>query len=540
MSNQEFDAHGRRATNVPDSAEIALQSGSSLPSGLAMQMLAGAEPQTRTGGAPQRTETSGNVGVTPSTAVELYAYKGSKYAFAGVEHFHQGIPQSMSDGKTVDGGKVQYDINGNVSFYSSHDDSVQRAYHYHDVAEQLASLPANPALGAMGPFTGNRSFQVRTDLLNQTDEKFGRRAKLVQIDPQWLHLTGTVDQTLSSVYEESSGKVWLRDKKSGLMQAFKPDSTSKKLVPTGEYAKDSELIPRTISSNAEDSLYGDVAKPKDNVNAGAIQQGNMGDCVFEAVLGGLADGHPQSVVNMVEDHKDGTYTVKFPNSLSVHVEAPTDAELKVFNGPEGIDFVGTVLVGSKPTVMHKHPGPELGYWASVIEKAHRYLTGDAAKDTGEDPAPAIRLLTGVDEVKVYTSTTIIPKVALQNLNVDPKSAWYCSDTHSAIKTGGDFGQVIQQALAEGKVIVAATAPQGDEWVKSPDDGHNRTVAGHLLPAHAYSVVGYEPASGNKEAQIVLRNPWGDLAALGIHTGDGYFKVSVNDLQKLFDGVWIGG
>lgn len=210
-------------------------------------------------------------------------------------------------------------------------------------------------------------------------------------------------------------------------------------------------------------LFADAAHPERSVTPDAIDQGRTGDCYFLAALAAVAQSDPQSIVQMIKDNQDGTFTVNFPGKQHpITVDAPTDTELGLFNG-----------------------GSNSGIWASVLEKAYgKYvktyygeegLTDIEAAGNGGYPAVALEALTGAyfrDDVINYLSDVEIVATLIDNFR-----------------------------SGQGKPMTVSTA-RGSES-ESPDftkDGFARQ--------HAYTVLG-AGANENGEFAITIRNPWGD-------------------------------
>jgi len=190
----------------------------------------------------------------------------------------------------------------------------------------------------------------------------------------------------------------------------------------------------------------------------------------------------------------------------------------------------------------------VGYWATVIEKAHRYLTGRTESDSGDSPAQAAMLLSGVSNNRDYSNFkqdhSRMP--TNKHLRTKPGASWA---DDSAIYSDSELGMHIQTALSSKRIVVASTQRDGTAWVRPTAPVAGATDNMYLLPNHSYSVMSYMPARGNREAQVILRNPLGvvttidqdaKLHHLGGRDADGYFQVSVKDFTKLFSRLDVEG
>jgi hypothetical protein len=103
-----------------------------------------------------------------------------------------------------------------------------------------------------------------------------------------------------------------------------------------------------------------------------VAQGNLGDCYFLALLGAIARKRPDFIKGMIEDHKDGTYSVTFQQyqGISGFFGSRTGMKVKVdskfwTDGKGTPNYAKTGDVGTG--------GPEL--WVMIIEKAWAALNG---------------------------------------------------------------------------------------------------------------------------------------------------------------------
>jgi hypothetical protein len=115
------------------------------------------------------------------------------------------------------------------------------------------------------------------------------------------------------------------------------------------------ILRRTNESqnSSNGSLFSDRLDPLKSVTPDALKEGRIGDRYFEAAVASVAKMNPSSIKDMIEDNRDGTYTVTFPGAKNepITVLAPTEAECGLYNS-----------------------GSPHGVWAMVLEKAHGLYT----------------------------------------------------------------------------------------------------------------------------------------------------------------------
>jgi hypothetical protein len=103
-----------------------------------------------------------------------------------------------------------------------------------------------------------------------------------------------------------------------------------------------------------------------------ISQGGINDCFLFAAMAAIVNANPQQIINMIQDHGDGTYTVKFKGLGGFF----SSAEQTV-----SADFT----VGKRGNVTARG---EL--WPLIIEKAYaQHKGGLAAIDKGSNAGSAI-------------------------------------------------------------------------------------------------------------------------------------------------------
>ncbi|HEY9867984.1 MAG TPA: C2 family cysteine protease [Candidatus Obscuribacterales bacterium] len=238
------------------------------------------------------------------------------------------------------------------------------------------------------------------------------------------------------------------------------------------------------AERADRRLYG-TSDPLDSITPSAINQGGIGDCYFLAAVGSLAEMNPQAIKDMIKDNGNGTYTVTFPGDRDnpITVAAPTDAEIALYV-----------------------EGKEHGIWPAVLEKAYGEWKGDTtipqeAADGGDTIDKGIEILT--------------PHKADQT-----KISDFSED---------EVGRMLEDYLDRGSPVVVSVF-----------DNPEGARGGDLPTGHAYSVVDYDPASG----QVTIRNPWG-TGELKDENGealdgknDGVFTVSLEEFYERFEHISV--
>ena len=226
---------------------------------------------------------------------------------------------------------------------------------------------------------------------------------------------------------------------------------------------------------------------RDGVSPHDVQQGWIEDCYFPAAMGALADVAPQVIKDMVNDHGDGTYTVKFREGRA-SVEIKVDADLYV--RPSGAPLYG----GSDET--HRS-AKSMELWHALVEKAWAAWYG-SYHDIGQGGSPS----------EVFEA--VLGKPGVVEL-VRPSSR--------------------DRIWNELKAAVDSKRPSSLTTHGEERDSLYKNTG--LYSDHAYSVLGYKETGGKQ--LITLRNPWGESEPSGNGKNDGVFDIDVNDAAKYFDG-----
>jgi hypothetical protein len=118
-------------------------------------------------------------------------------------------------------------------------------------------------------------------------------------------------------------------------------------------------------------LYASAGNPVESVVVDAIEQGPLGNNVFQAALAGLAHSHPPSIVGMIKENQSGSCTVVFPGDPGdpVVLEVPGNLEASL-----------------------RVRSPKFGVWPALLDKAYvlwklkKTLAGGQDKGSAGEPA----------------------------------------------------------------------------------------------------------------------------------------------------------
>jgi hypothetical protein len=211
----------------------------------------------------------------------------------------------------------------------------------------------------------------------------------------------------------------------------------------------------------ERPLYAHPENPMQDIRAEAVTQGVIGNCYFLSSLSSVAESNPKIVHDMIQNNGDGTFNVTFPGDpqCSIYVKAPSETEMKLFNG-----------------------GGAHGIWASVIEKAH----GDyrRLKDPSIDNGLAAEGADGGGH----------PHESLQLLTGRPGHRHRLSDLGME-----GVRELLTESFKIGKTpLVGSTLPEKD---------NSKTTPAGLPRQHAISILGFEPsATDPQDGTVIIRDP----------------------------------
>lgn len=256
----------------------------------------------------------------------------------------------------------------------------------------------------------------------------------------------------------------------------------------------------TDSPHAKDDVGARAVSPTD------IDQGNVGNCYFEASLASLANTpHGQEMIaNMVKTNDDGSMTVTFPGDTS-HPVTVTQEQMNndVKNGKFGNESP-TITAIQSAFLKYDRVG-EYGTGINAVQ-------GDGVPYFGQvsTPTDALHLLTGQDTAA--------------ELNGGLNSRWNIGFTSSDNLKG-----FMTQALNNEQPLVAGTSPITDPPLET---------------GHEYSVLGFDQSTGT----VTVRNPWSHNNGIaegetknGITAGaNGTMTMSFDTFQKNFVEIAAAG
>jgi Calpain family cysteine protease len=189
-----------------------------------------------------------------------------------------------------------------------------------------------------------------------------------------------------------------------------------------------------------------------------IHQGADGDCFFLAAMESIAIHKPQVIENMFIDNGDGTYAVRFFNQKQA-VYVTIDSMLPVL--PDGHFLYDDHNM--------RWDDPTNVLWSAFAEKGYAQM----AELGWSRPADSVNSYAAIDGG--HSST------AMEQITSQPATSVRLADTSSK--------QVSKEFLAGRPVVI---------------DSHDVPVDPHIVPSHAYAMVGYNAAT----QQFELFNPWG--------------------------------
>lgn len=246
----------------------------------------------------------------------------------------------------------------------------------------------------------------------------------------------------------------------------------------------------------------------DKLDITQFHQGQLGDCYFVSLLGGMVHRNPDAVRRMITPLANGGYKVSFGDDRPVTITPLTDAEIATSSttGDEGL-------------------------WVAVFEKAfgtlrrrqfpNEHRDTKVATDTiaqGGSPTTTIRVLTGKepDEIVLRDSTGEVRVVDGRRVTqVKP------------VATENELVRIVREkvvaALNRNKLVGVGTFPE--------------QLPPGISGQHAYAVVGYDKATDRLE----VWNPHGNTHTprgepglrYGYPTKAGLFWVPAVDFPQIF-------
>lgn len=220
------------------------------------------------------------------------------------------------------------------------------------------------------------------------------------------------------------------------------------------------------------------ANPEKDVTAYVGKQGRIGDCYFEGAISALAQANPKAISKMIEDNKNGTYSVSFPGQSKIVLGKPTLAEELAFNNPSSE-----------------------GSWVSVLEKAYGVL--QQRKDRDFLLAPQMKLNNGG-----------FSETVMQDFTGKPADVYHTDKLSVA-----QLGKIISSAMVSNRPICVGTTKKGYD---------------SIIDEHCYSVVGFNP-KGRDGGTITVRNPWKE----NLRTFGNLISISVKDFKNQGSKMQIG-
>lgn len=188
-----------------------------------------------------------------------------------------------------------------------------------------------------------------------------------------------------------------------------------------------------VEEKVEGTLFAKGGGDANEVDINDVQQGQVGDCYFVAVLAAIARVHPEFIKNMVKDNGNGTFTVTFHTKQG-------------FSGLFGSRSNKSVTVDSKfwtdgkgnPVYAKKGDSDSAGkpeLWVMVIEKAWAKLHGSYSDIAGgEIDDDAREAVTGKDTDYVdptdYSDAALTKKIEAAWKAKQPVIFWSHGDGKS--------------------------------------------------------------------------------------------------------------
>jgi Ca2+-binding EF-hand superfamily protein len=195
-----------------------------------------------------------------------------------------------------------------------------------------------------------------------------------------------------------------------------------------------------------------------------ISQGGTDDCFLIAPLRALSQRDPRAVGRMIQENKDGTYSVKFPGvEKPIITAAPTEAELASYANNRQ---------------------------AAIIEKAYAQYHQQLHPDTKQSAVPAERMSGGGSPREPLEAITGEPAREIWNESSAPSELPEQGKKENITVARGE--ELVKQAIEaarKGAIIIAGTR-------------HDVPSETGVQKSHAYELT-YNPKTGN----LVLTNPY---------------------------------
>jgi hypothetical protein len=286
-------------------------------------------------------------------------------------------------------------------------------------------------------------------------------------------------------------------------------------VVSGTVGSNGKPLSITGYSSSSSPLYSKTGPSLSDIN-----QGNIGDCYFEASMAEVANQSPSTIQNDIIDNGNGTYGVKFfiggqAAYVTVDNKLPTISSGGAFNTSSGSS------------------------WASVMEKAYAQLqsfgdlTGNGKYTPGSSYASignggygvfALDAITGssqVDDIVFKTPGSSAP------LDLSYTAAHFAAGANAQAGGKDTTSSANQINTSQIKTDITAALKAGDDVLVSSRT--DLTVGGSLtlVADHQFAVKAYDASTD----LLTLDNPWGANAKNNYPTpATPEFQVKLSDLE----------
>jgi hypothetical protein len=233
-----------------------------------------------------------------------------------------------------------------------------------------------------------------------------------------------------------------------------------------------------------------------------VHQGQLGDCYFLAVLGGMVNRDPEQVHQMIVPSTEGGFDVRFPATKATHVPAFTDGEIALSSSASDSGRWVAIFEAAFGSVRNdlRNPGKTVA------------IKTDAIRDGGTITA-TIEALTGHDAKRFGLRKASVKEMLL---------AEQVANRLPILRTA------ITDALKEKRLACVST--------------NTNTLPPGISPKHAYAILHFDA----EHDRVTIWNPHGNQftpkGEAGVENGyptkDGVFTVPLSDLARIFSGVTV--
>jgi Calpain family cysteine protease len=202
-----------------------------------------------------------------------------------------------------------------------------------------------------------------------------------------------------------------------------------------------------------------------------VSQGQVGDCWFLAALGETALLDPSLIDDMITEHGNGTYSIRFEVNGRADYVTVND-QLSTYSG--GIEqYNGSQMEFANSTT---------SLWVPLIEKGLAQLSEQTGVQTGMQYG-------GADDQ--YYALNSGAGEGMSLITGQSNTAYYLGDESASDLT--NLLGTLQSSLAAGNDVLVGTS---DDY-----------VSGNLVDDHMFAVTGINATTG----MVTLYNPWGSNA-----------------------------